>query len=484
MFGKEMYRICPDNAHNLRTSPLMGSNCYMRDCRQNAVAYCNTCSVNVCRIHRNGLNTSSFLPVFAIPLVEFPFISIAIRAIVYCITSLIEISLLPVVMCCLETLLQVRRGLRLFNLCKKINSFIKNNPKLILMLISIISTFVLYSTEVSCDAPRAWGLYFQYSASPQMESLVELHDNIMFHLVAILLAIAWIQGSTQKIKRYKSPISTSPKYSIKELLYYWKNMFVYAVISIILLEVAVCLEVEFLEPINCASRGDFTKDLTTNNETTDSRPDSPESCTSEVTPIERVDSFSDIKFDETCYQLFIRLNNLLRTTHDIRGAICDSQADFSQIVSREVKTLKGLDINFWIQLKGLRKAIGNAYINNVTDLATRDKILEDCSNLARLESVIVDAIFKLVDDNPDIYYKSEIDSIRHCKEGMDKWIADSRAYKRSIYHCEYRLRSMDANKTNWDRPVPASNGVFNKVADTRHHSDAERAAFWEKANRR
>ena len=29
----------------------------------------------------------------------------------------------------------------------------------------------------NCDAPRAWGLYFQDSASPQMEALVELHDN-------------------------------------------------------------------------------------------------------------------------------------------------------------------------------------------------------------------------------------------------------------------------------------------------------------------
>jgi hypothetical protein len=30
-----------------------------------------------------------------------------------------------------------------------------------------------------CDAPRPWGLYFQDSAAPQMEALVELHDNIL-----------------------------------------------------------------------------------------------------------------------------------------------------------------------------------------------------------------------------------------------------------------------------------------------------------------
>ena len=43
-----------------------------------------------------------------------------------------------------------------------------------------------------CDAPRPWGLYFQDSASPQMEALVELHDNIMFYLIVILFAVGWI----------------------------------------------------------------------------------------------------------------------------------------------------------------------------------------------------------------------------------------------------------------------------------------------------
>ena len=43
-----------------------------------------------------------------------------------------------------------------------------------------------------CDVPRPWGLYFQDSASPQMEALVELHDNIMFYLTIILFAVGWI----------------------------------------------------------------------------------------------------------------------------------------------------------------------------------------------------------------------------------------------------------------------------------------------------
>ena len=61
---------------------------------------------------------------------------------------------------------------------------------------------------VKCDAPRPWGVYFQDSASPQMEALVELHDNIMFYLVIILFGVAWILLSI--IRNYvssKSPIS-------------------------------------------------------------------------------------------------------------------------------------------------------------------------------------------------------------------------------------------------------------------------------------
>jgi len=50
----------------------------------------------------------------------------------------------------------------------------------------------LFNTFISFDAPEAWGIYFQDSASPQMEGLVELHDNIMYYLVLILFAVGWV----------------------------------------------------------------------------------------------------------------------------------------------------------------------------------------------------------------------------------------------------------------------------------------------------
>ena len=51
----------------------------------------------------------------------------------------------------------------------------------------------LLNTFIYLDAPSAWGIYFQDSATPQMEGLVELHDNILYFLVAVLFSMAWIQ---------------------------------------------------------------------------------------------------------------------------------------------------------------------------------------------------------------------------------------------------------------------------------------------------
>lgn len=62
--------------------------------------------------------------------------------------------------------------------------------------------------KINLDVPTPWGIYFQDSATPQMEGLVELHDNIMYYLVMILFAVAWILVSI--IRNYaetKSPIS-------------------------------------------------------------------------------------------------------------------------------------------------------------------------------------------------------------------------------------------------------------------------------------
>ena len=52
-----------------------------------------------------------------------------------------------------------------------------------------MKNFLVNNVILACDAPRPWGVYFQDTASPQMEALSELHDNIMFYLVIILFAV-------------------------------------------------------------------------------------------------------------------------------------------------------------------------------------------------------------------------------------------------------------------------------------------------------
>ena len=81
-----------------------------------------------------------------------------------------------------------------------------------MIILYIKDIFSLFSNSLSsyeyCDAPRPWGVYFQDSASPQMEGLVELHDNILFYLVIILFAVGWILVSIARTySNLESPVS-------------------------------------------------------------------------------------------------------------------------------------------------------------------------------------------------------------------------------------------------------------------------------------
>ncbi len=77
------------------------------------------------------------------------------------------------------------------------NSHLTNNgvnlmvTLILLMYIVILKLKNFFEFQYN-DAPRAWGIYFQDCATPQMEALVEFHDHIMFYLVIILFAVGWI----------------------------------------------------------------------------------------------------------------------------------------------------------------------------------------------------------------------------------------------------------------------------------------------------
>lgn len=58
------------------------------------------------------------------------------------------------------------------------------------------------------DAPRPWGIYFQDSATPQMEALMELHDIIIFYLFIILFGVSWtLAGIIIKFNHKKYSVS-------------------------------------------------------------------------------------------------------------------------------------------------------------------------------------------------------------------------------------------------------------------------------------
>nr|YP_007507044.1 cytochrome c oxidase subunit 2 [Ceratocystis cacaofunesta]YP_009704183.1 cytochrome c oxidase subunit 2 [Ceratocystis fimbriata]YP_009710335.1 cytochrome c oxidase subunit 2 [Ceratocystis albifundus]AFO38090.1 cytochrome c oxidase subunit 2 [Ceratocystis cacaofunesta]QEN73746.1 cytochrome c oxidase subunit 2 [Ceratocystis fimbriata]QFX74837.1 cytochrome c oxidase subunit 2 [Ceratocystis albifundus] len=62
------------------------------------------------------------------------------------------------------------------------------------------------------DAPTSWGIFFQDSATPPMEGLIELHNNIMYYLVLILFGVAWVLFSIVYNFIEKNKILISHKY--------------------------------------------------------------------------------------------------------------------------------------------------------------------------------------------------------------------------------------------------------------------------------
>ena len=49
--------------------------------------------------------------------------------------------------------------------------------------------------NVYCDTPEPWKIGFQDGASPAFEGITELHDAILFFLIAIGIGVGWFIGS-------------------------------------------------------------------------------------------------------------------------------------------------------------------------------------------------------------------------------------------------------------------------------------------------
>src|SRR5438270_6901910 len=66
----------------------------------------------------------------------------------------------------------------------------------------------ILTVKVACnDAPQPWQIGFQDGGSTSFEGIVELHDQIMFYLIVILLGVGWMLSSTiRKFHSYHNQI--------------------------------------------------------------------------------------------------------------------------------------------------------------------------------------------------------------------------------------------------------------------------------------
>ena len=86
--------------------------------------------------------------------------------------------------------------LPVFSISKKIflsDSFHESQEKN--SLSQLYDVEMISPNTLALDTAEPWGLFFQDNATPQMEGLEELHNNIMFYLAVILFAVSWIMVS-------------------------------------------------------------------------------------------------------------------------------------------------------------------------------------------------------------------------------------------------------------------------------------------------
>lgn len=63
-------------------------------------------------------------------------------------------------------------------------------------IISLLNSLINNVTTVFNDAPEVWGINFQDAGSPQFAGIVDLHNNIMFYLIVIAIAVFWVLAAT------------------------------------------------------------------------------------------------------------------------------------------------------------------------------------------------------------------------------------------------------------------------------------------------
>lgn len=68
-------------------------------------------------------------------------------------------------------------------------------------------SFIFNFSTVHCDVAQPWQFSFQDGASPSFDGIVDLHDQIMFYLVIIVIGVSWMLGTIiVKFNTTKNPI--------------------------------------------------------------------------------------------------------------------------------------------------------------------------------------------------------------------------------------------------------------------------------------
>lgn len=56
----------------------------------------------------------------------------------------------------------------------------------------VLCNVVCATPNLYCDAPEAWQFGFQDAATPMMQGIIDLHHDIVFFLVVIILFVSWM----------------------------------------------------------------------------------------------------------------------------------------------------------------------------------------------------------------------------------------------------------------------------------------------------
>lgn len=80
------------------------------------------------------------------------------------------------------------------------------NSLLSIVFLGIVGSLV--PGVVYADMPEPYWMTFQDGASPVQEGILELHDNIFFYLIIIVIGVVWMIGTVMnKFNETKSPLT-------------------------------------------------------------------------------------------------------------------------------------------------------------------------------------------------------------------------------------------------------------------------------------